>query len=108
MMSLCHHIIVRYSAKTAGVPYKGAYALLGDDLLITDSKLYARYKIVTEELGMELSKAKTFESNKLFEFAKRFFYNKQEISPFPIGSMLQSNGDTAAIAVGLDNAFHKG
>jgi len=107
-MSLTHHLIVRYSARVAGVPWVGNYSLLGDDLLLTNEKLYDAYLKVTTELGMELSLTKTFKSPRLFEFAKRFFLNRSEVSPFPLGSIIQSNGDLAAIAVGLDNAIHKG
>jgi len=56
---------------------------------------------------IEINEAKTFKSKDLFEFAKRFFYKGTEISPFPLGAVLQSRGDVALMSVAMDNAFAK-
>lgn len=56
---------------------------------------------------MQLNVSKTFKSKDLFEFAKRFFYKGQEISPFPVGAVLSADGSLPAIAVAIDNAFAK-
>jgi len=105
-MALTHHLIVNYAAKIAGV--KPRYSLLGDDLLLVGDELYNSYLKVVTSLHMELSVAKTFKSNDLFEFAKRFFYKGKEISPFPMGAVYSSKGSIPELTVAIDNAITKG
>jgi hypothetical protein len=56
---------------------------------------------------MILNTDKTFASKDLFEFAKRFFYKGQEISPFPLGALLASESDASVMTVAIDNAIAK-
>jgi len=51
--------------------------------------------------------AKTFRSTRLFEFAKRFFFKRVEISAFPLGALLTSECDMSRIAVAFDIARAK-
>lgn len=106
MMALTHHAIVMY-ANSLCPRQDTDYYILGDDLVIIGDELFDRYQGVISELGMEMNVDKTFKSESLFEFAKRFFYNKEEISPFPLGAILQAKGDIALTLVGLDNAHAK-
>jgi len=80
---------------------------LGDDLLIVGETAYESYREVLSITGMEINQSKTFKSKILFEFAKRYFYNGEEVSPFPLGSIVSSHGDLAGMAVGIDNAITK-
>jgi hypothetical protein len=41
-------------------------------------------------LGLEYSPQKTYKSPVFFEFAKRVFYKKEEISPFPVSALKES------------------
>jgi len=43
----------------------------------------------------------------MFEFAKRFFFERKEISAFPLGALMTSECDISRIAVALDNAKAK-
>jgi len=81
--------------------------LLGDDLLLVGDDLHDAYSEVVEQAHMILNKSKTFRSNRLCEFSKRFFLNSVEVSPFPVGAVLASHSDIARVAVALDNAFAK-
>lgn len=45
------------------------------------------YKQVITSLGVEFSAAKTHESERFFEFAKRLYLDGKEITPFPISAL---------------------
>jgi hypothetical protein len=62
-----------------------SYVILGDDLVIADSNVAESYKGLLLELGMDYSAAKTHVSKDSFEFAKRWFIQRQEVTPFSIG-----------------------
>lgn len=106
MMAISHHIIVQYAAHRAGI-LEPEYYVLGDDMLIKGDDLYRSYLKTISELKMKLNVDKTYSSLCLFEFAKRFYFNGVEVSPFPLGSILRSKGDYALMSVGLDNAIAK-
>lgn len=107
MMAITHHLMIHWSAYRKGLPVKGRYSLLGDDVLIVGDELYNAYAEVVDICKMELNSTKTFKSKDLFEFAKRFYYKSKEISPFPVGAVIHSGGSLAPIAVAIDNAFAK-
>jgi len=105
MMAITHHMIIRYAAYL--VQEEPLYCVLGDDALIVGDNLFKSYKMVCDHFRIELNMAKTFKSKDLFEFAKRFFYKGIEISPFPVGALIQSRGDVALMSVAIDNAYSK-
>lgn len=108
MMAITHHFIVHFAAHRIKLKdFSDKYALLGDDLLICDDALYESYTQVIKIAKMELNETKTFKSKRLFEFAKRFYYNGVEISPFPLGSLLSAQGQPSAMAIAIDNAIAK-
>jgi hypothetical protein len=83
------------------------YFVLGDDALLVGDALYRSYKEVCDLLHMKVNVAKTFRSVRMFEFAKRFFFQRKEISAFPLGAVLSSDCDISRIAVAFDNARAK-
>lgn len=72
MFTLCHHIIVQISAMRAGltVPFKD-YALLGDDIVLTNKDVVENYKALIHSVGGSFSETKTHTSLNAYEFAKR-------------------------------------
>jgi len=64
--------------------------MLGDDILIGDQNLAEQYKKVITSLGCEFSPLKTHESKYLCEFAKRYVYRGEEITPFPVSALGES------------------
>jgi hypothetical protein len=83
LMALTHHLIVRVAAIRSGYfsPFTN-YVLLGDDLVIADAKVALEYRKLCGELQMPISESKTHESEKIFEFAKRWFYGTTEFTGF--------------------------
>ncbi|PHT96639.1 hypothetical protein BC332_34436 [Capsicum chinense] len=75
LFSLSHHYIVWLAAKHAypkrTTPFSD-YALLGDDILITDSNVAQQYRKLLDRLGVTISESKSIISdNGTIEFAKR-------------------------------------
>lgn len=104
-MAITHHAILEYCMSQC--ESKCEYYVLGDDVVIQGDELFEMYQLVTQTLGMELNDDKTFKSTHIFEFAKRFFYEQEEVSPFPLGAILNSRGDLSLFLPGLLNAHAK-
>jgi len=58
--------------------------------VIADKRLAEEYLKVIKSLGLEVSELKTHSSKELYEFAKRLIYKGQEITPFPISALAES------------------
>lgn len=79
--ALSHHLIVRIAAKRSGKPVTWCnYALLGDDLVLTDLDVVINYKQIMSELGVSINLAKSHESFETWEFAKRWYTKHKEVS----------------------------
>jgi hypothetical protein len=87
--SLTHHIIVQWAAMRVGLqlPFRH-YRLLGDDIVIRSNAVAEEYTRIISRLGVEISPHKTLVSVNSFEFAKRFFYNGQEVTGFPLSGLI--------------------
>jgi len=87
-MALTHHVIVHLAGKISNVSPTGKYVLLGDDIIIADSKIAQAYKELMSELCVPISEEKTLVSNETFEFAKRIGHKGTEVTPFPLPAIL--------------------
>lgn len=61
-----------------------------------------------KDLGVEVAINKTFISKNFLEFAKRFYLNGIDVSPFPMGAFVDAFLDKGLIGNALDNALSKG
>jgi hypothetical protein len=86
LFTLTHHLIVQYSNMRAGLPAPFRdYRILGDDIVIANDAVAAEYKkVITHELGVSISEAKSHVSKDTFEIAKRWVHQDSEITPFPV------------------------
>lgn len=66
------------------------YALLGDDIVICDSRVSEEYIRLMTSYGVSISKLKTHVSVNFYEFAKRMYYKGHEVTPFPISALKSS------------------
>lgn len=89
-MALTHHLIVFVSYMRTSKKSPLKYTLLGDDLVIQGEEHALSYRKIVDDLGMEVSDVKTFDSFELIEFAKRLLFQDSEITPFPIGTVIDS------------------
>lgn len=109
VFALTHHYVVFLAAKRAGVTMlPSTYCLLGDDIVIADDAIAREYKLIMNELGVELSEAKSHVSLDTFEFAKRWFRNGEEITPFPLLGLVENRERHYAVVETLKQASKRG
>lgn len=86
MLALVHHMMVQYAAWKAGSRgWFAKYAVLGDDLVIGDHLVAHQYLLLCDIIGVEVNMSKSIVSDNLsLEFAKRFFYKGEEVTPIPL------------------------
>jgi hypothetical protein len=89
MLAITHHCIVQYCARKAGVAgWFDLYALLGDDIVIGHRGVAHKYKEFMEAIGVGINRSKSIEGRRLtFEFAKRFFWHGEDITPLPLSGL---------------------
>jgi len=89
MFSLCHHLIVQMAAKKANktLPWN-QYALLGDDIVLTDATVVEYYQQLIKSVGGSFSEVKSHTSLHSYELAKRWIINGTEITGAPLRAFL--------------------
>jgi hypothetical protein len=98
MLALTHHAIVQYAAWLLAMPGRipkwfTRYAVLGDDIVLADAAVAAKYLEIIGELGVKVGLAKSIISpcRPVLEFAKRFFA-PNDCSGVPIRELLAARG----------------
>lgn len=95
MLALTHHTIVQWAAYKAGVIKAGEwfsdYAILGDDIVLANTKVSKSYLDTLKMLGVQVGLAKSLESSLgALEFAKRFIVGPVNLSPVPLVEVVTS------------------
>jgi hypothetical protein len=76
--ALYHHSIIRTCAHLAGVTVDDdLYMIVGDDVVITNKLVAARYEQAIEELGVSISKSKSIISSRVTEFVGHLIMEDQ-------------------------------
>lgn len=84
------------------------YVILGDDVLIGDSRLGEYYQTKVQALGVDISRAKSYTSPEVCEFAKRYLYQGQEVTPFPVSGVESTLGDVSLLVATISGEQRKG
>jgi hypothetical protein len=86
MLAMTHHAIVAFAAWRAGLRNFNRYAILGDDIIIANSKVALEYLKILDTLGVKVGLAKSIVSKRRFvlEFAKKFFVDSKQMNMIPI------------------------
>lgn len=107
--ALAHHFVVFWCCQDLGIRWGSArYVVLGDDVLIGDPRLGKLYQERILSLGIGISASKSFISNEVCEFAKRYLYRGEEVSPFPVSSVLGNLGDVSLLVSAVMGEARKG
>lgn len=107
--ALSHHYVLFEQCEKLGIPWSSApYCLVGDDLIIGHDLLAQNYMERMRSMGVELSPQKTHISPIMFEFAKRWWCKGQEITGFPIDSVLENLNKYTLLVGNLLNERKKG
>jgi hypothetical protein len=109
VFALAHHFVVYVACRRSAVQWsKCKYVLLGDDILIGDSRVARKYLRIIQDLGVEVSPGKTYESYDLCEFAKRLLYRGEEITPFPLSSVSDRPWSIPTVVSSIQGEERKG
>lgn len=92
MLALVHHAIVAFAAHKAKMKRFTNYAVLGDDIIIANSRVALSYLSILREIGVEVNLAKSIISPRRFvlEFAKKFFVNSGTANMIPLKDCISS------------------
>ena len=91
LFSLSHHCMVWMAAVNVNDQYRYKpftdYALLGDDIVITNPLVAVEYKRIMQNLGVSISEGKSLSSKDgSFEFAKLFWVKRGQINLSPVSA----------------------
>jgi hypothetical protein len=100
MFACCRHIGQRWNS--------AKYVILGDDVLIGDHNLAQVYLAALRSLGVDVSTSKTYVSTQMCEFAKRYIFRGEEVTPFPVSSVTKNLGDVSLLVSSLSGETRKG
>jgi hypothetical protein len=90
--AVAHHYVVYYCARELGIKWSDVkcYVLLGDDIVIANDALAAKYRQVMSQLGVPINESKTLLSTHTYEFAKRIVHQNIEMTPFPLSGLWET------------------
>jgi hypothetical protein len=107
--ALSHHFVMFWCCQELQVKWTSArYVILGDDVLIGDPRLGELYRAKVLSLGVDISQPKSFVSSEMCEFAKRYLYRGEEVSPFPTSSVTENLGDVSLLVSSITGEERKG
>lgn len=86
---MAHHLVVFTAARNLNIKEFSNYVILGDDIVIADDRVAEEYRRILDTIGVPISEAKSHTSHEVFEFAKRWFLNGTEVTPFPYHGLLE-------------------
>lgn len=91
-LALCHHALVQFAAKRAGLEgWFTAYLVLGDDIVIADARVAEAYLSICGEFGIKVGLAKSLVSKKgLMNFASQTLLGTANLSPISLGEELSA------------------
>lgn len=89
-LALCHHALVQFAAKRAGIAgWFTCYLVLGDDITIASEPVAKAYLDVCAEFGIKVGLAKSLVSKKgLMNFASQTLLGQVNLSPISLGEEL--------------------
>jgi hypothetical protein len=103
MLAVTHHFIVQLAARRVGLSgpakFYDGYAVLGDDIVISNALVAREYRTLMAELGVGIGIAKSLIShNGTLEFAKRFYYSGTDCSPVAIKEIVAARTSLPALS----------
>lgn len=90
VFTLSHHVLLHYCAHKNNMSAKGQYVILGDDIVIFSRAMARTYVSILKIMGVEVNSTKSLISYTLCEFAKRYWYKGEEITPLPLSGLIKS------------------
>lgn len=109
--TLAHHFVVWLAqTRCAKADEQMGYLILGDDIVIRGADVAMAYKEIMTSIGVEISESKSHVSNDSFEFAKRWFIDNEEVTPFPMRGLIETKEEyhllMATLVQAKERAWH--
>lgn len=92
MIAVTHHVLIRYAAALCGNNNFTQYMVLGDDVVIANKAVAISYQELIVSIGVQISTTKRIIPQDGFyrvEFASKLTLNGVEVSPLPLGLLLE-------------------
>nr|UPW42269.1 MAG: putative RNA dependent RNA polymerase [Inner Mongolia grassland mitovirus 2] len=105
MLALTHHVIVRASALSVGLPNFKDYCVLGDDVVIRNDAVADAYYNLMKTLGVSINLSKSVNSDEFAEFAKVWKGPGVNITPIGPGLTLRLIRDKKYMAMYILEAW---
>lgn len=82
LFALAHHAVVWTAARNVGVDARDTYRIVGDDIIISDLRLYEEYRSILASLEVSVSESKTLlASSKVAEFVGHTVFEDGNMIP---------------------------
>jgi hypothetical protein len=112
--AITHHIVMGYSAFLCGIESFKDYAILGDDVVIGNGKVAAKYREVINGLGVEISDMKSHHGSTLCDFAKNLWIRDSSkttmtnVTGVPLSGILETWGNPFLLSQELSRLIERG
>lgn len=76
------------------------YLILGDDVVIANEDVAREYCNIIIDLGVEISITKSITpcgAHQSLEFASKLLCDGQDLSPFPVGTIIEAKSDLLSL-----------
>nr|QQM16244.1 putative replicase [Kensystermes virus] len=100
ILAYTNHFMVRVAAYNVGHMRFSDYLVLGDDVVIANHNVAREYHNLITRLGVRISIPKSVIRSpeyKSLEFASKLIVNEKDISPFPVGTILESRKNLSSL-----------
>lgn len=81
LFALTHNCLLTAMARKLGIDPSQSFRVLGDDVILTNERLYLEYSSTLSRLGVPISKKKSYSSLVFGEFAGKVFWRGHNVTP---------------------------
>lgn len=109
IFALSHHFVVQWAHyRTGGKSWFYDYAIIGDDVVIMNTKVAEQYLVVLDHLGVGISMYKSLSSTSgVFEFAKQIHYKGINLSAINPNEAIKAFKDDAFMVSWIEDLVQR-
>jgi len=109
IFALSHHFVVQWAHyRTGGQSWFHDYAIIGDDVVIMNTKVAEQYLVILNHLGVGISMHKSLTSTTgVFEFAKQIHYKGTNLSAINPNEAIKAYKDDAFMVSWIEDLVQR-
>jgi hypothetical protein len=109
VFALSHHLVVQWAHyRTGGTSWFHDYAIIGDDVVIMNTKVAEQYLVILNHLGVGVSMHKSLTSKTgVFEFAKQIHYKGTNLSAINPNEAIKAYKDDAFLVHWIEDLIQR-